>query len=123
MAINDGRVVSNFIVQALKNENITIYGDGNQTRSLCYVDDLISGLIKLFDKNEITGPINLGNSNSITMLDLAKEIIQLCNSKSELVYLSLPQDDPVQRKPDIQLAMKYLNWKPYSLSEFKKELR
>ena len=112
MAINDGRVVSNFIVQALKNENITIYGDGNQTRSLCYVDDLISGFIELFDKNELTGPINLGNPNSITMLDLAKEIVQLCNSKSELVYLSLPQDDPVQRKPDIQLAMKYLNWKP-----------
>jgi UDP-glucuronate decarboxylase len=112
MAINDGRVVSNFIVQALKNENITIYGDGNQTRSLCYVDDLISGFIELFDKNELTGPINLGNPNSITMLDLAKEIVQLCNSKSELVYLSLPQDDPVQRKPDIQLAIKHLNWKP-----------
>jgi UDP-glucuronate decarboxylase len=112
MAINDGRVVSNFIVQALKNENITIYGEGNQTRSLCYVDDLISGLVKLFDKNEITGPINLGNPNSITMENLAKEIVQLCNSKSKLVYFSLPQDDPVQRKPDIQLALKYLNWKP-----------
>jgi UDP-glucuronate decarboxylase len=112
MAINDGRVVSNFIVQALKNESITIYGDGNQTRSLCYVDDLISGLIDLFDKNELRGPINLGNPNSITMLDLAKEIVQLCNSKSELVYLSLPQDDPVQRQPDIRLAIKFLNWEP-----------
>jgi len=112
MAVNDGRVVSNFIVQALKNEDITIYGDGNQTRSFCYVDDLISGLLKLFFSKDYTGPINLGNPNPISMNKLASEIIELTNSKSRLKYYPLPSDDPVDREPDINKAKKYLNWQP-----------
>ena len=112
MAINDGRVVSNFIVQALKNEDITIYGDGNQTRSFCYVDDLISGLLKLFFSKDYIGPINLGNPNPISMNKLANEIIQLTNSKSRLKYYPLPSDDPVDREPDVNKAKKYLNWQP-----------
>ena len=112
MAVNDGRVVSNFIVQALKNEDITIYGDGNQTRSFCYVDDLISGLLKLFFSKNYTGPINLGNPNPISMNKLASEIIELTNSKSRLKYYPLPSDDPVDREPDINKAKKYLNWQP-----------
>ena len=112
MAVNDGRVVSNFIVQALKNEDITIYGDGNQTRSFCYVDDLISGLLKLFFSADYVGPINLGNPNPISMNKLASEIIELTNSKSRLNYYPLPSDDPVDREPDIGKAEKYLNWQP-----------
>ena len=112
MAVNDGRVVSNFIVQALKNEDITIYGDGNQTRSFCYVDDLISGLLKLFFSKDYTGPINLGNPNPISMNKLASEIIELTNSKSRLKYYPLPSDDPIDREPDINKAKKYLNWQP-----------
>ena len=112
MAVNDGRVVSNFIVQALKNEDITIYGDGNQTRSFCYVDDLISGLLKLFFSKDYIGPINLGNPNPISMNKLANEIIQLTNSKSRLKYYPLPSDDPVDREPDVNKAKKYLNWQP-----------
>jgi len=112
MAVNDGRVVSNFIVQALKNEDITIYGDGNQTRSFCYVDDLISGLLKLFFSKDYVGPINLGNPNPISMNKLASEIIELTNSKSRLNYYPLPSDDPVDREPDIGKAEKYLNWQP-----------
>lgn len=112
MAIDDGRVVSNFIVQALRNQEITIYGEGNQTRSFCFVDDLIRGIVKLFFSKEYLGPINLGNPQPITMKELAKEIIELTNSKSSLVYLPLPEDDPVERKPDIDKAIKNLDWQP-----------
>lgn len=113
MAANDGRVVSNFINQALQGEAITVYGDGSQTRSLCYVDDLIKGLMELMDSPpEITGPVNLGNPDPITMLDLAHEIIELCNSKSEVVYKPLPSDDPTNRLPDITLARENLKWSP-----------
>jgi UDP-glucuronate decarboxylase len=111
IAINDGRVVSNFIIQALQNKDITIYGDGTQTRSFCYVDDLINGLIKMMNSNE-TGPINLGNPEEITIKDLAKIIIKLTNSKSKIIYKPLPQDDPKKRQPDITLAKQQLNWKP-----------
>jgi len=110
---NDGRVVSNFIIQALQNEPITIYGKGNQTRSFCYVDDLITGLISLMNTADIiTGPINLGNPFEITILELTKIIIELTNSKSKIVYKRLPSDDPKRRCPDISLAKSYLNWKP-----------
>lgn len=110
---NDGRVVSNFIVQTLRNENITIYGDGSQTRSFQYVDDLISGFIKLMDtRDDFTGPVNLGNPNEFTILELAQMIIDLTGSKSKLIYRSLPADDPLQRQPDISLAKKELSWEP-----------
>jgi UDP-glucuronate decarboxylase len=113
MAIDDGRVVSNFIVQALRNEPITIYGSGTQTRSFCYVTDLISGLISLYDsKEEVTGPINIGNPREFTMLELAEKVIGIAGSKSEIVKLDLPQDDPKQRKPDIGKAQSILNWNP-----------
>ena len=110
---NDGRVVSNFIMQALQNKPITIYGDGSQTRSFCYVDDLIEGMIKMMETgNEITGPVNLGNPVENTVLELANQIIQMTNSKSSLIYKSLPVDDPVRRNPDITLAKKILDWEP-----------
>lgn len=112
MSPSDGRVVSNFIVQALSNSPITIYGEGKQTRSFCYVDDLIRGLISLYEKEEITGPVNLGNPMPITMLQLATEITELTNSSSEIVHLPLPSDDPVQREPDISVAKSELNWEP-----------
>lgn len=113
MSFNDGRVVSNFIVQALKNQPITIYGDGNQTRSFCYVSDLIDGFIKLmFSKPEVTGPINLGNPKEFTMLELAQEVIRQTNSESKISFQELPQDDPKQRKPDIEKAQKLLEWEP-----------
>ncbi len=111
MSINDGRVVSNFIVQALKGEDLTIYGDGSQTRSFCYVDDLVDGLIKLMSSKE-TGPINLGNPNEFSILDLAKNIIQITNSKSNIITKDLPMDDPKLRRPDITLAKNKLNWEP-----------
>lgn len=113
MSENDGRVVSNFIVQALRNENITIYGDGSQTRSFQYIDDLVSGLIKMMNTSDSsTGPINIGNPNQFTMLELAEKIIELTESKSKIVFLPLPIDDPKQRQPDISLAKKELFWKP-----------
>ncbi|HSN49805.1 MAG TPA: UDP-glucuronic acid decarboxylase family protein [Bacteroidales bacterium] len=113
MNSNDGRVVSNFIVQALKGENITIYGDGSHTRSFQYVDDLVNGLIKLMSTpDSFTGPVNLGNPVEITISTLAEKIIKLTGSKSKIIYLPLPQDDPKQRKPDISLARKELNWSP-----------
>ena len=113
MAANDGRVVSNFISQALRGEEITVFGDGSQTRSLCYVDDLIEGLIKLMETQpEITGPVNLGNPDPITMLDLAQEIIGLCNSESKVTFKSLPSDDPTNRLPDISVARDILSWSP-----------
>lgn len=112
---NDGRVVSNFIIQALKNEDITIYGDGMQTRSFCYVDDMIDGLIKLMNTpDEITGPINLGNPFEITILELAQMIIELTQSKSIIRFLPKPPDDPIQRQPDITRARQLLDWEPYT---------
>ena len=112
MTLNDGRVITNFISQALQNEPITIYGDGQQTRSFCYVDDLIDGLIKLFFTESIYEPVNLGNPTPITMLQLAKEVIELTNSKSELVFEDLPGDDPRDREPDISKAKNLLGWNP-----------
>ncbi len=112
MQINDGRVVSNFIVQALQNKDITIYGDGNQTRSFCYIDDLVDALSKLFFKNDISFPINIGNPEEITVYELANEVIELTGSKSKIVYKPLPSDDPMKRKPNIDRAQKYLDWKP-----------
>jgi UDP-glucuronate decarboxylase len=112
MQINDGRVVSNFIVQALQNNDITIYGDGKQTRSFCYIDDLVDALSKLFFKNDISFPINLGNPEEITVYELANEVIELTGSKSKIVYKPLPSDDPMKRKPNIDRAQKNLDWKP-----------
>jgi UDP-glucuronate decarboxylase len=112
MDANDGRVVSNFIVQALKGEPITIYGDGSQTRSFCYVSDLIEGLIKLFFAEKIYEPINLGNPNPINMRELAEEVLELTGSKSRVSYMELPGDDPKQREPNISRAVALLNWKP-----------
>lgn len=110
---NDGRVVSNFIIQALKGENVTVYGDGRQTRSFCYVDDMIDGLIKLMNSpDDFTGPVNLGNPSEFTILELAEKVIKLTKSRSRIIHKSLPHDDPVQRQPDIALAKKVLNWKP-----------
>jgi UDP-glucuronate decarboxylase len=129
---NDGRVVSNFIVQALKGEKITIFGDGMQTRSFCYVDDLIEGMYRLMNSRDgFTGPVNIGNPGEFTMLELAQKIIQLTESKSKLQFLPLPQDDPMQRKPVIDLAKKELDWEPKisldqglvrSIDYFKKEI-
>jgi UDP-glucuronate decarboxylase len=114
MAVNDGRVVSNFIVQALRNEPLTIYGDGSQTRSFCFVDDLVDGIMKLAFSNssEIHQPINIGNPTTFTMRELADEVLRITNSKSELAFLDLPSDDPQQRKPDISKAKSLLNWNP-----------
>jgi UDP-glucuronate decarboxylase len=111
MAISDGRVVSNFIVQALRNEDITIYGDGSQTRSFCYVDDLIEGFVRLFESN-LTGPINLGNPGEFTMLELAEKVLALTGSTSRIAFEKLPIDDPRQRQPDIALATRELGWSP-----------
>ncbi len=113
MAVDDGRVVSNFIVKALRNEDITIFGDGSQTRSFCFVSDLIEGMVKMMDgPDEFFGPVNLGNKSEFSILDLASLVIKLTRSYSKAVYLPLPEDDPVQRKPDISLAENMLKWKP-----------
>lgn len=113
MNINDGRVVSNFIVQALKGVDITIYGDGTQTRSFCYVDDLVEGMIRMMNSRDgLIGPVNLGNPGEFTMLDLAEKVVTLTGSKSNIVHQPLPQDDPKQRKPEIALAKKELDWEP-----------
>ena len=110
---DDGRVVSNFIVQALRGQDITIYGDGTQTRSFCYMDDLLEGMVRLMNSREdFTGPVNIGNPGEFTMIELAEKVIQLTNSKSKLVYMPLPTDDPLQRQPDITLAKKELGWEP-----------
>lgn len=113
MSMSDGRVVSNFIVQALRGENITIYGNGQQTRSFCYVSDLIEGLVLLMEKsNEITGPINIGNPNEFTILELAEKIIKLSGTQSKIIFKPLPADDPHQRQPDIEEASRVLGWTP-----------
>ena len=128
----DGRVVSNFIVQALKDEDITIYGNGSQTRSFCYVDDLIEGMIRLMNSRDgFTGPVNIGNPGEFTIKELAELVIKLTGAHSKIVYKPLPQDDPTQRKPDISLAQRELSWKPtipleeglkYTIEYFKKIL-
>ena len=110
---NDGRVVSNFIVQALKNEDITIYGDGSQTRSFCYVDDMVSAFIALMNSGDaMTGPVNLGNPDEFSILELARKVIEITGSRSSIVFLPLPADDPQQRRPDISLAKSALHWEP-----------
>jgi UDP-glucuronate decarboxylase len=113
MSLDDGRVVTNFVGQALRNQPITIYGDGMQTRSFCYVDDLMDGLSALFDSNEnVTGPINIGNPREFSMIELADLVVSLTNSRSKVEFVSLPQDDPRQRKPDISEAKRLLGWEP-----------
>ncbi len=110
---NDGRVVSNFIVQALSNQDITVYGDGSQTRSFCYVDDLIEGLIRMMDgSDDFVGPVNLGNPDEFSMLELAEMVIKMTGSRSKIIFKALPQDDPLQRQPDIALAKERLGWEP-----------
>ena len=109
---NDGRVVSNFILQALRNEPITIYGSGDQTRSFCYVDDLVTGMVAMMDQDEFPGPVNLGNPAEFSIRDLATMVLELSGSSSEIVFRPLPQDDPVRRKPDITLARETLGWEP-----------
>jgi UDP-glucuronate decarboxylase len=112
MLPNDGRVVSNFIVQALKGEDITVYGEGSQTRSFCYVDDLIDGVIRMMGSENFIGPVNLGNPDEYTILDLAKKIVTMTGSASKIIYRPLPSDDPTQRMPDISLAEAKLGWRP-----------
>jgi UDP-glucuronate decarboxylase len=113
MLADDGRVVSNFIVQALRGEDLTVYGDGTQTRSFCYVDDLIEGFVRLMNQNETLGPVNIGNPGEFTMLELAELVLKAIGGKSKITYRELPTDDPKQRQPDITLAKKYLNnWQP-----------
>ena len=118
MAPNDGRVVSNFIIQALRGDKITIYGDGSQTRCFCYVDDMVEALIRMMNNSkDFTGPVNLGNPIEMTMLELAEIVIRLTGSSSSLAFKELPQDDPVRRKPDISLAKKMLGWEPEAMLE------
>ena len=112
MAVDDGRVVSNFIVQALKGEPLTVYGDGSQTRSFCYVTDLIEALVRLMNVDGFIGPVNLGNPGEFTILELAEKVLKLTGSRSRIVHAALPQDDPVRRCPDISLAGEKLGWKP-----------
>ena len=115
---NDGRVVSNFILQALRNENITVYGDGKQSRSFCYVEDMIDGMIRMMNTDdEFTGPVNLGNPHEYSIIELAQQIIKLTNATSDIVYKPLPDDDPMQRKPSIKLAKKQLGWQPTMMLE------
>ncbi|MDB4668394.1 SDR family oxidoreductase [bacterium] len=112
MMPDDGRVVSNFIIQALRGEDITVYGDGKQTRSFCYVDDLIEAMIRMMNQKEIIGPVNTGNPNEFTILELAEKVIEMTGSKSKIIYKDLPEDDPMQRKPDGLLAKEKLGWEP-----------
>jgi UDP-glucuronate decarboxylase len=113
MALNDGRVVSNFIVQALRGEDITVYGEGSQTRSFCFVDDMIEGLVRVMDTPDtFLGPVNIGNPNEFTIIKLAETVIRLTKSPSKIIFRPLPQDDPMQRRPDITLAQKMLGWQP-----------
>jgi UDP-glucuronate decarboxylase len=112
MRPDDGRVVSNFIIQAMSGEDITVYGDGKQTRSFCYVDDLIEAMIRMMNQEEIIGPVNTGNPNEFTILELAEKVIEMTGSKSKIIFENLPEDDPMQRKPDNTLAKKKLAWEP-----------
>ncbi len=112
MAVNDGRVVSNFILQALRNQDITVYGDGSQTRSFCYIDDLVDGIFRMMECENFIGPVNLGNPQEFTILELAEMVVDLTGSRSKIKFLPLPEDDPVQRQPDISLAQKKLGWEP-----------
>jgi UDP-glucuronate decarboxylase len=112
MAVSDGRVVSNFIVQALRNDPITVYGDGSQTRSFCYVSDMMEGCIRMMEREDFIGPVNLGNPHEFSIRELAELVIEITGSASEIVYKPLPEDDPVQRRPDISLAMEKLDWEP-----------
>jgi UDP-glucuronate decarboxylase len=112
MAVEDGRVVSNFIVQALRGEPITVYGDGGQTRSFCYVTDLIEGLVRMMDNDGFIGPVNLGNEGEFTINDLAEKVIRMTGTKSKIIRKPLPFDDPVRRQPDISLAAARLGWEP-----------
>ena len=112
MLMNDGRVVSNFVVQALRGEDITVYGQGEQTRSFCYVDDLIEALIRMIDQDDEVGPVNLGNPGEFTILQLAEMVVDLCGSESRIVHRALPKDDPTRRKPDITKARNLLGWEP-----------
>jgi UDP-glucuronate decarboxylase len=131
MLQDDGRVVSNFIVQALKGRDITVYGEGSQTRSFCYVDDLVDGMVRMMDSEDFIGPVNLGNPEEYTILDFAKKIVAMTGSKSKIIHQPLPSDDPTQRQPDITLAEAKLGWKPKvsvddglkrTIAYFKKEL-
>ncbi len=131
MLQDDGRVVSNFIVQALKGQDITVYGEGSQTRSFCYVDDLVDGLVRMMESENFIGPVNLGNPEEYTILDFAKKIVAMTGSKSKIIHQPLPSDDPTQRQPDITLAGTKLGWKPKvtvddglkrTIAYFKKEL-
>jgi UDP-glucuronate decarboxylase len=112
MLPDDGRVVSNFIVQALKGEDITIYGNGSQTRSFCFMDDLLEGMMKMMEQNDCVGPVNIGNPNEFTIRQLAQTVLKKIDSQSSLVEMPLPSDDPTQRKPDISQAKKLLDWNP-----------
>jgi UDP-glucuronate decarboxylase len=110
---NDGRVVSNFIMQALRGEDITLYGDGNQTRSFCFVDDLLDAMLLMMDTpDDFPGPVNIGNATEFSMLDLAQEVLSLTKSKSKIIYMPIPSDDPRQRQPDLSLAKEKLHWEP-----------
>jgi UDP-glucuronate decarboxylase len=131
MLQDDGRVVSNFIVQALQGKDITVYGEGSQTRSFCYVDDLVDGMVRMMDSESFIGPVNLGNPEEYTILDFAKKIVAMTGSKSKIIHQPLPSDDPTQRQPDITLALAKLGWKPKvtvddglkrTIAYFKKEL-
>jgi UDP-glucuronate decarboxylase len=118
MCPDDGRVVSNFIVQALKGQNITVYGEGQQTRSFCYCDDMVEGFIRFMNQGETVGPINIGNPSEFTILELAEKVIKMTGSQSKIIYEVLPSDDPKQRQPDITQAGKVLDWEPkYSLDD------
>ncbi|MCG8335890.1 MAG: SDR family oxidoreductase [Proteobacteria bacterium] len=112
MRFDDGRVVSNFIVQALKGDDITVYGDGSQTRSFCYVDDLVEAMMRMMKKDDFSGPVNTGNPDEFTVMELAQKIIEMTGSKSKIIFKELPSDDPVRRKPDISLAREKLDWEP-----------
>jgi len=113
MAADDGRVVSNFIVQALRGQDLTVYGDGSQTRSFCYADDLVAGFMQLMNAgDEVVGPINMGNPGEFTMIELAEKVLRLTGSTSKLIHMPLPQDDPKQRRPDITKAKQFLGWEP-----------
>ena len=132
MLVNDGRVVSNFVVQALRGEPISIYGEGNQTRSFCFVSDLVDGIMRMMDCEDFTGPVNLGNPGEFTIEELAETVIELTGAKSELVYKALPENDPTRRRPDITLAKERLGWEPrialreglpHTIEYFRKTLR